>query len=533
MPGEAHCPEELDFAHRPRASVGARVSGLPVLLGAWFALIVISACGVRGNQAETSTEVSPGPADADRADADPRHLEPTADDDTPDPIPDWDEDPNFPPVDLSAVEPLEFVEFPKFAGGGYKRVKAEFGPSLYSAQWLSITDGYARTFGPNHLIVRQFSARPDQYGQGNLTHSVLFDIRSGEAIVEFERRSSTQWRHGFSIVYKQDDPQPYLLNIESKELVAATPKGNHGYTYGKNFRIWFSHIAKRVWIVAEEKRGTEEADTTTHIYEWEDLSHPPPTPASPFPFTPWEWVPHTMNAPQIETEEVVSQDPEWDECGRVVLVPPHDHHCVHPRSEALEQGWRMRKRDGLIYNPTTGEGYDFAPLCTDGPPRLERFNLTPLLVTITCDKQPDRWFVWAPDRSLRNLDSRQASLVNDYTKWAIYHSESDTFELITSRSDGVNGWFNNERRVRDLVGKDYSCPDLVGIGSSNGTYGKICRTKSGQTKWADLAFTNLQSRSRFNARELALSPSGGAIAIIRHGGRDHLVRVTPPIPDKL
>jgi len=533
MSGEAHCPEELDFAHRPCASVRARVRGLPVLLGAGLTLSVVSACGVRGSQAEASTEVSPGPADTDRADADPRHLEPTADDDTPDPIPDWDEDPNFPPVDLSAIEPLEFVEFPKFAGGGYKRVKTELGPSLYSAKWLSITDRNARTFGPNHLIVRHFSARPDQYGQGKLTHSVLFDTRSGEAIVEFQRRGITQWRHGFSVVYKKDDPHPYLLNTESKELVAITPRGVHGYIFGKNFNIRFSHIAKRVWIVAEDDDGTEYKDPTTYIYEWEDLTAPPELPAGPFHFAPWTWDPYEMNAPQTETEEVISREPEWDECGRVALVPPRDHRCVHPRSEALTQGWRLRKWDGLIYNPTTGEGYDFAALCTDGPMRIEYLNLDPLLVTVTCREQPDRWFVWSPNRSLRSLDSAQASLVNDYTKWVFYHSISDTFELITNRHDGVKGWFSNKRRVRDLVGRDYSCPDLVGIGAGEGMYGKVCRKTSGKTKWVELVFTDLQTRSRFSARELVISPSGGPFVIVHRGGQDHLVRVIPPGPDHL
>lgn len=77
----------------------------------------------------------------------------------------------------------------------------------------------------------------------------------------------------------------------------------------------------------------------------------------------------------------------------------------------------------------------------------------------------------------------------------------------------------------DLVGWDYHC-DLEFRSGTRSISGMGCRGQNAHKVWFELIDVDRKLRSRFSARELAMGGDGVAVAIVRKGNRDHVVRLS-------
>ncbi|PRP95816.1 hypothetical protein ENSA5_36850 [Enhygromyxa salina] len=428
-------------------------------------------------------------------------------------------------IEPAAVTPLEVLYLAEPEGEGYAQVPIKFGPSLHSGKWLGLANGDASFMGPKHVIVNHFRSRPDHLGEGELINNVLLDVETGEVVAEFEYGRYVQWHYGLAIVFKQGDEQPYLLDAESGELVLAIPAGTHDYVYGENYWLRFSPIAKRVWIYAQD------GEDTVHLYEWEELGAPPELPNNPFPFLPEFWDPMYSDGRSLaDHEEVQPKDRYWNDCPRAILKPPKGYECLDEDIEEtlpLTDGWRLDVAHNWVFNRRDGRAADLSGLCPEADPAFSHIlSRAPARVRVTCGEDPDVWMLWTPPDRVRRLDAEYARQVNAAELRTYFHGDTGRVVLKSPNPPDTQTEFDPKTLTRELIGTDYACSDLnFRAASKSSVYGIGCKRDGGRWIWFELVDTDQKLRSRFQATEMVVGQNDVAVAIVRRGGIDRVVRL--------
>ena len=437
----------------------------------------------------------------------------------------FDESSPYHVVQPNEVEPLEALYFPEPSGPGYDKVPVEVGASIHSGKWLALAQGDARFLGPKHMVVNHYDQRPKSLHAAKPAKSALIDVESGEPVVEFEHGRRAQWQSGLALVYKHDDDAPYLLDVESTLLVPALPAGEHDYVLGENYWIRLSPIARRVWVLAVD------GEKTPHLYEWENLSKPPPLPDNPAPMLPRLWDPKDEAARSSADSEEIWAQSSSSSCIHAILVPPRGFDCLDEDlpegTEPLSGGWRADPVHKQVLERGTDEGFDFGSLCSSRDAvELQVLERSPPHVRVTCQDDPRTWMLWTPQHGVRKMDPERAALVNEREMSVLIHDDLGKVELRSAdRPSSVLTRLDAQRGVRELVSDGLDCAEIqVRAEASLAALG--CRRGDGSFAWFELEDFERKVRGRVDATSVAVSQSGLAVGIVRRGGRDHLVPLT-------
>lgn len=441
---------------------------------------------------------------------------------------------SFPSIDPNTIEPMEVLYYSEPTGEGYRRAPVKFGPSLHSGKWLGFDHGNGHFFGEKHVVVNHFRNRPDSLFRGEIVKNVLLDTETGEEVAEFRAGGSGQLLFGLGIVSIEGDDRPYLLDAETGDLTLAVPEGKHQYVYNQNYWLEFSPLAKRLWVTARDYEGT------VHLYAWENLREPPERPNNPFPGLPRAWDPFERNYGGTgDFEEVEIPKPwPWDypgQCSRAVLVPPKGFECLDDSwledSDPFSGGWRyIREEDrNIVFNRYTNEGYDLSSLCpADQRTQVWFLRRSPPELRIGCEGDPDVWMKWTAPNRVQKMRPEYARRANVYSVIDLYDSKRDAYVLLEPTPLNVLDEFNWDQMTYELVGTDFDCPRLSHRAAFGSPVSAVeCRRERGRAVWWALIDRDKRLRTgRFQAVEMAVGRNGVAVAIVRRGDRDHVVRVT-------
>jgi hypothetical protein len=446
----------------------------------------------------------------------------------------------FPSIDPKTIEPMEVRYFSEPTGEGYRRAPVKFGPSLHSGKWLGFDHGNSEFFSEKHVVVNHFRNRPDSLFRGEITKNVLLDTETGEVVAEFRDGGLGQQLFGLGIVWIEGDKRPYLLHAETGDMVLAVPEGKHEYVYGKNYWLVWSPLAKRIWVTAKDHKGK------VHLYAWENLREPPELPNNPFYDIPQRWNPlqrHYDGTGDFEEVDVARYMPwdhvgPWDHvnrCTRAVLYPPKGFECLDDsgleESEPLSGGWRFIDQNDrpIVFNRYTNEGYEFSSLCpADQPVGAQILKRDPPTLRLGCAGNADVWMKWTAPNHVQKMRPEYARLISKHAVLDLYDQDRDVYVLLGEKPNNVKAMMDWDRMIWEVIGTDFECINpSFRVEHRSSVMVNACSRERGRVVWWVLTDRDKKLRTgRFQATDMAVGRNGVAVAIVRRGNKDHVVRAT-------
>ncbi len=144
---------------------------------------------------------------------------------------------------------------------------------------------------------------------------------------------------------------------------------------------------------------------------------------------------------------------------------------------------------------------------------------------LLCEGDDSVWMLWTPPDRVRKLDAEQARALNLAKISLTYISDIDRFMIENFGDHEVKTELNQDTLVDELVGRDYECPEPHYAGGQE-IYGIRCTDGAHRSIWLEIIDSRRKLRGRFRAVELAVARNGTAIAVLRRGGKNHIVRAT-------